>query len=267
MCSADKWLLCSPRFFDVRYEINPWMKKTRVPDRSAAQAQWDFLVKTLSALPVAVSFVEQGAAWPDMVFTANAGLVYGRKVVLSAYRHAERKGEEPLFEKWFIDNGFEVLKLHDCSFEGEGDALFAGTRLFCGYGFRSDEKAYEQISALLGIQEVVLCHLVNPSFYHLDTCFCPLNSKEALCVLEAFDAESIKRMEEKLTLLPVNSADAACFACNALVLGQDIILPAGCVELPQLLEGKGYRVHQVPMGEFMKAGGAAKCLSLKLSNP
>ncbi len=266
MIPKEKWLLCAPHYFDVRYEINPWMNLQRAPDRSVAHDQWNYLVEQFTKLPVELQFADQQSDWPDMVFTANAGLVYRNKVVLSAFRHAERQGEEPLFEEWFIRHGYEVVRLKSGSFEGEGDALFAGHKLFCGYGFRSDLSAYEEIGAIYNLRDVITCQLVNPSFYHLDTCFCPISEKEALCVLSAFDRYSIKLLEDNISIIPIEMEDASRFACNSVIVGLNAIVPAGCEATSQILRERGFTVYPVEMTEFMKAGGAAKCLSLRLSN-
>ena len=37
--------------------------------------------------------------------------------------------------------------------------------------------------------------------------------------------------------------------------------------LVEAMEEKGFRVVQVGLSEFLKAGGSAKCLTLKLSEP
>lgn len=266
MPNKEKWLLCPPRYFDVRYEINPWMNLQRAPDTSRAQEQWNCLKEQFSRLPVDLQFVEQGSDWPDMVFTANAGLIYHNTAVLSAFRHVERKGEEPLFEEWFSRHGYQVVHLKSGSFEGEGDALFAGAKLFCGFGFRSDRVAHEEVASVLSISDLICCRLVNPSFYHLDTCFCPINEEEALCVMSAFDRDSIRLLEKNISLIPVDAVDASRFACNSVVVGKDIIIPAGCRATENLLLKRGFTVHAVEMTEFMKAGGAAKCLSLRLVN-
>jgi N-dimethylarginine dimethylaminohydrolase len=54
------------------------------------------------------------------------------------------------------------------------------------------------------------------------------------------------------------------FACNAVCVGIHVALPAGCPHTEQLLEARSYRLHPVPLNEFMKSGGSAKCLTLAL---
>jgi len=58
--------------------------------------------------------------------------------------------------------------------------------------------------------------------------------------------------------------EAKHFACNAVVLGKHVIMPANCPETKNHLEHKGFTVFECDMSEFIKAGGACKCLTLLL---
>ncbi len=259
-----RWLLCRPIDYDVRYKINPWMDTTIVPDTVRAAKQWQLLHHTLLRLGAWVEYIEQGTNVPDMVFTANGGLVCGGDVVIPKFRHAERQPEEALFKTWFLERGYNAIELTSGAFEGEGDALFIGNILVGGYGFRTDEQIYDELKAKLTVSEIIKIHLVDPRFYHLDTCFCPLEGKTVLAFPDAFDAESKKTLAERFEVIAVPADDAARFVCNSVVLGKEVIMPAGCKETTAILEARGFNVHPVPLDEFIKAGGAAKCLSLKI---
>jgi len=259
-----RWLMCPPEHFDVCYSINPWMNTSVTPDAARARTQWNNLFSTLKGLGAQIDIVKPQPKWPDMVFTANAGLIHGKRCVLTRFRHAERKGEEPFFKAWFEANGYELLSTVGGEFEGEGDALFAGETLFAGCGIRTDQRVYDEIASFLGVRNIVYCELINPRFYHLDTCFCPLNSTQALYVEGAFSAESLAEMKEAIELFPVSSADAERFACNSVVLERSVVLPAGCDDTRKLLETLGYVSFPCELDEFKKAGGSAKCLSLRI---
>ncbi len=261
-----RWLVCKPKDYDVRYQINPWMDLTKTPQKEIAASQWMNLHHHILRLGGWLEYVEHADGWPDMVFTANAGLVRGREVVISKFRFKERAGEERYFKEWFLAAGYTVHELSSGAFEGEGDALFAGDTLFCGYGFRSDRSAHEEVASLLGVSKVVAVQLQDPRFYHLDTCFCPLTPKLALVHPGAFNAQDLATLEQSMELIRVPPEDAVHFVCNAVVLGTDVVLPAGCSTTYKALADRGFIAHPVPLGEFIKAGGAAKCLSLKLDN-
>lgn len=260
----NKILMCRPDQYGLYYEINPWMDKSRGVDSSLAKEQWEKLERTILKF-CKIEYVDPQENLPDMVFTANAGLVYKSQVVLSKFRHPERQGEEPFFESYFKKLQFDTCYLSDgLYFEGAGDALFCGQHLFGGYGFRSDKKAYCEIANILDLDDIVYCELIDPHFYHLDTCFCPIRNNWAMLYPGAFSKDSLKRIEDHLKIFPVEEAEARNFACNAVVIGDEIILPSQCPNTEKMLNDLGYRTHPVEMGEYIRAGGGCKCLTLCL---
>jgi len=264
------FLMCPPKLYDVDYVINPWMAgNVHRASREHAAMQWEQLQNALQQV-AKVLLVEPQPGWPDMVFTANAGLVRSGVVAMSRFLHPERQGEEPHFRKWFDDLGFTVCDIPSATpFEGEGDALFEaeGSRLWAGHGVRTIQASHSRLADLWGI-EVVSLRLVDPRFYHLDTCFCPMTGGYLMYFPTAFDAESNAKIEyhyPKKCRIPVSEMDALRFACNAINVGRHILLNEISADLSQRLEGCGFLVVQVRLTEFLKAGGAAKCLVLRLS--
>jgi arginine dihydrolase len=264
------FLMCPPTLYDVNYVINPWMAgNVHRSSRLRATEQWTNLHTALIQI-ASVHLVEPQPGSPDMVFTANAGLVHGRTVALSSFYHPERQGEEPHFRRWFEQTGFEVCGIPRVTpFEGEGDALFDpdGSLLWAGYGPRTRQDSHRHLAELWNV-EVVSLRLVDPRFYHLDTCFCPLANGELLYYPAAFDAESLRSIERHFSAakrIAVFEVDAVRFACNAVNIGSTILLNHISADLEARLAFHGYRVIQIELTEFLKAGGAAKCLVLRLS--
>src|SRR5689334_25932 len=108
MTSPARFLMCPPDHFGVEYVINPWMagKLGTVAD-GRARAQWQALHALLTeTLGAEVAQVTPQPGLPDMVFTANAGLLRGGVFVPSRFRYPERQGEEPYFARWFAVNGW-----------------------------------------------------------------------------------------------------------------------------------------------------------------
>ena len=84
----------------------PWMAgNVNRSSRQQAKNQWTALHDALAKI-ADVLLVEPQPGSPDMVFTANAGLVLDGIVALSSFYHPERQGEEPHFRRWFQDFGF-----------------------------------------------------------------------------------------------------------------------------------------------------------------
>lgn len=258
-------LMCPPDHFGIEYEINPWMDKAHPADHQLAVEQWLSLRQILSGLGAVIEEVEPRKGLPDLVFTANAALMYGKKAVLSRFRHPQRQGEEPRFAERLEQLGFEVLRLPDDEyFEGAGDALFCGDTLFAGYRIRSTAISLQHVAALIGVQIMPL-ELVDDRFYHLDTCFCPLNATTALWFPAAFDDYGQQVVRSNVpNLIELVEAEAASFAANAVVVGRHVVTNTGCPRLHQQLRELGFEHHETPLSEFVKAGGSAKCLTLRL---
>ncbi|MBW4660592.1 MAG: TIGR00300 family protein [Drouetiella hepatica Uher 2000/2452] len=272
MSASIRFLMCAPDHYDVDYVINPWMEgNVHKSSRDRAVQQWTGLFHILKE-NATVDLVQPEKGVPDMVFTANAGLVLDNTVVLSRFFHKERQGEEPFFQKWFEDQGFTVHVLpKDLPFEGAGDALLdrEGRWLWAGYGFRSELDSHPYLAKWLDI-EVLSLRLMDERFYHLDTCFCPLAEGYLLYYPPAFDAYSNRMIEMRVPeakRIAVDEADAVNFACNAVNIDRLIVMNKVSEDLKARLGEAGFQIIETPLTEFLKAGGAAKCLTLRTTEP
>ena len=262
--------MCAPRLYDVNYVINPWMAgNVHASSRARAMEQWQHLYEAVSRVADVV-LVDPVQGSPDMVFTANAGLERNGIVALSSFFHPERQGEEPHFRQWFRAAGYSVIDIaRSTPFEGEGDALFAndGSRLWAGFGPRTAASSHNALRKAWNI-EVVPLHLIDPRFYHLDTCFAPLSDGYVMYYPKAFDPASREKIEAfypSSKRIIVEESDAVRFACNAINVDHTIIVNEVSAELKNRLQSCGFDVVEVQLGEFLKAGGAAKCLVMHLS--
>ncbi|BAZ16497.1 hypothetical protein NIES4071_83740 [Calothrix sp. NIES-4071] len=272
MTPRIKFLMCAPDHYDVDYVINPWMEgNIHKSSRDKAVEQWEGLHHVLKEHAI-VDLVKPEKGVPDMVFTANAGLVLGKNVVLSRFLHKERQGEEPFFKAWFEQNGYTVYELpKDLPFEGAGDALLdrEGRWLWAGYGFRSELDSHPYLAKWLDI-EVLSLRLIDDRFYHLDTCFCPLANGYLLYYPGAFDSYSNRLIEMRVAAekrIALEEADAVNFACNAVNIDHIVVMNKASDGLKARLAEVGFQVLETPLNEFLKAGGAAKCLTLRTTEP
>lgn len=263
------FLMCAPTLYDVNYVINPWMAgNVHASSRERAVEQWQILYREVSRLGE-VRLVDPQPGSPDMVFTANAGLERDGVVVLSSFFHEERQGEERHFQRWLEEAGYRVVTLpRETPFEGEGDALFSldGSRLWVGYGPRTLISSHRRLSEVWPV-EVVSLHLTDPRFYHLDTCFAPLEGGFVLYYPGAFDTDSLARIEAfypKEMRIVVGKEDALRFVCNAVNVGETILMNNISERLAEELRSKGFCPVSIDLSEFLKAGGAAKCLVMRL---
>lgn len=262
-------LMCAPDHFGVDYVINPWMEdqigRAALPQ---ARAQWDNLRARLAEI-AHLAFVAPTPGLPDMVFTANAGLAIDGAAVVSRFHAKERRAEERFFRDWFELQGFSIAPWPEhIAFEGAGDALpdRAQRLIWCGHGWRSSEDAPALLEKVFE-REAIGLKLVDPRFYHLDTCFCPLSDGWLMYYPQAFDQASRDRIEALVPaekLIAVSEADALAFACNAVEIERRVFMNDCSPALQARLMAAGFMAVVTPLSEFLKAGGGAKCLTLEV---
>ena len=267
-----RYLMCPPVHFGVLYEINPWMRREVTVDPDQARAQWDGLVTTLRDAGAEVELLDPHPDVPDLVFTANAGVVNAGagQFVPSHFRHPERRGETPVNVAWFAARGWAVDRLPDVlDHEGAGDALpvtpqGGPTVLLSGYSFRSDASAATELSTLLRCP-VRPVQLVDPRLYHLDLTFCPLDGRRAMIAPLGWDAYG-RKVVEALVPEPLVLADdeALSFCANSVVVGRTVVMPSTPLRVGRQLEAWGFDVVECRVDEFLKAGGGCRCLTLAL---
>src|SRR3954453_9736311 len=227
------------------------MSKHRGSTPERAHAQWRKLYEALLKLGVQVELMTPQPGLPDLVFTANAGLMFKDQFYSSRFRHEVRARETPHFDAWFAAHGFTVHTLPEGTFfEGAGDALFCGKSLFAGYRIRSDVQGHQYLAQTIS-RQVLPVELVNPYFYHLDTCFCPVAPGEAIWYPDAFDVYGKRVIEAHVpSLIAACDADAQRFGCNAVVVGKNVVVNAGCEKLMADLSARGYGAVAVELDEF-----------------
>lgn len=277
---APHLLMSPPEFFEVAYAINPWMNPAQWSLDAKrlsrdAHTGWKALKAQYENLGARVTVKPAARGWPDLVFTANCAVVLDGKAILARYLNAERAGEEAYGARMFaqLQAQGDIDAIHRTPegvyFEGAGDAIYdAGRRIvWMGYGQRSSYAARDTVEKVFGIRTLSL-ELIDPRFYHLDTCLCLLSGGEVIHYPGAFSAEGREQLRA-LTgeqLIEAGDDDAQHLGVNSVCIGRDVVMCHCSAALRAQLTARGYRVHVVPLGAFNRSGGAAYCLTLKLNN-
>jgi N-dimethylarginine dimethylaminohydrolase len=266
-----RYLMCPPEHFGVLYEINPWMHREVRVDPERARQQWENLKSTLEQAGAQIEVLEPAPHLPDLVFTANAGVVNTAaengqsQFVPSRFMHPERQGEVPHYVKWFDEHGFTIEELPEhVHHEGAGDALPFGNVLLSGYRFRSDAASHAYLSRLTGAA-VRSVELADERMYHLDLTFCPLDERRAIAAPDGWDRYG-RRVVDALVpeLLVLDTEQALAFCANSVVVGTTVVMPSCPPPVGRQLEAWGFDVVVCAVDEFLKAGGACRCLTLAL---
>lgn len=273
-------LMSPPDHFEVSYSINPWMNPrgwANDAERLTRNARegWHRLRGTYQMLGAQVQVQPPADGLPDLVFTANAAVVLDRKALLSRFLPLERRGEEALDRQMFetlarrgLIDSIQTMP-PGVYFEGAGDALWDPVRqqFWLGYGQRSSLEARDTIRAVFNVPTVSL-RLIDPRFYHLDTCLCLLSGGEVLFYPDAFDTQGLAVLEALAgdRLIAASHIDAARLGVNSVCLGTNVVMGYCSEELRSALEARGYHVHQVDLGAFNQSGGSSYCLTLRLDH-
>ncbi len=258
-------LMSSPDYFKVEYSINPWMVAGATVDLDLAKNQWNNLKSTIEEAGAEVKVVPPSEKYPDLVFTANSGILNGKDVLIANFKYEERRGEEDIYMNWFDKNGYSVGRIPtEYKFEGRGDAFVHGNYLVGSYGIRSDKEALLFIAEKFNLEPIIV-ELAQEKFYHLDTCFQQFPTGDAIFFPEAFKDRSLSAFENLFNLIPVSEHDANQLACNAVVINDTVIFPSENIEAINTVEELGLNAEVANVSEFLKSGGACQCLVIALN--
>lgn len=265
------FLMCPPQWYGVDYAINPWMASNlHRSSRDLAFSQWKaFYLALQKVADVRLLHPEPGC--PDMTFLAHGAAVHHGVAALASFHHGQRRAETQHLRRWLEQHGFILWNTpRETAFEGEGDALFndTGKELWAAHGVRTCRSSHRHVADAWHVP-VHSLHLVDPRFYHLDTCFAPLNRGHLLYFPGAFDDASLATIEKaypEKKRIAVSETDATHLACSSLSVGDTIFTGEISQALQAKLGSHGFHVERLALSEFLKGGGGAKSLALRLSD-
>ncbi|MCH8568252.1 MAG: hypothetical protein LAT67_08315 [Balneolales bacterium] len=275
MDKPGKIIMVRPTHFSIDYVINKHMEgNVGKADKALAMQQWEAVKSAFEDTGMEVHVIEGGEGLPDMVFCANQSLPFknddgDKEVIMSIMDSVHRKPEVSLIEKWYEDQEYQIHHLNYkkiSRFEGMGDAIwhYGKKLLWGGYGFRTSLEAYHYISDTYKVPVIAL-KLEHPEFYHLDTCFCVLNETSVMIYPGAFEKKGLDLIRAFFdTIIEVPEDEAiGSFACNATCPdGSTVVIHPGAQKTNAQLKHEGFKVVEVPTGEFMKSGGSVFCMKM-----
>jgi len=292
MKNIRRVLMAPPVEFKVAHYLqNAHMEMGREVQPNLATKQWTNLYNILTdKLNVQVILIPPNIGLYDMVFTANGALIKNNKALISNFKVPARKLETEPFYNFLLNLGYNC-KVAKFEFEGQGDALWSHNNniLWTGHGFRTDPKSHDEICDFFDLRNYVIfdnysytfkenknieatcfpIRLINPKFYHLDTCLVPTeHNNEVLFYPKAFTNKGCDRIKEifkKENCIEIEDEDAHNFACNAISFENNLILNKITTKLKNKLVDRGYNIFENDMSEFLLSGGSTKCCILHLN--
>lgn len=282
-------LMSDARHFSAEQAINPYYNDQNV-DLSKAVSEHHSITQALSVAGITITTVPSPIDSQDGVYTANWALVRGDKAILARLPDV-RKAEETYARHALEQLGKTVYDVpKGLKFSGQGDALACGNLLFCGQGYRSDEKAQAFAAKELGYERIQLQTVpeldddaapmnnaisgwADSFFYDIDLALsiikAPEDGKKGLIAYcpEAFVPESQKILAdcEDVEKIIVSLEEAMrAFACNLVSTGTTVIMSAHAPKLKASLEAYGLTVLTPEVAELAKGGGYIRCTTLTI---
>lgn len=268
MSTIQTIYLCPPTYFEIEYEINPWMNKNNPVDKAQAILQYEQLKNTYNSLGVEIVEMKPKNGLPDMVYASDWGFSINDTFIPSQHRNPQRREEVRQVLASIQNRGCQIHLLPDEHFfEGEGDLLFFNKTLFYGYGQRSAKQSAEEIKKILPYP-IHTFELTDPKHFHLDTALGFLREETVLCVENAFSPGSLDKLHSMFTtVIALPQEDVAFFGTNYVMVDDQIIIAKGISQkLRSIFEAYKFSVIEVEMSEFIKGGGSVSCVSHLVHN-
>jgi len=287
--------MCDPEYYSVKYSINPYMDPHKRPvDRSKALIQWNNLHDLIKHLGGKVTLIDGHEDFPDMVYTANAGMfvgatMMGYELIMSEFYNNERRGENVHYQEQIrsaLGEKFVSSRLpanlnegpsFECVyFEGQGDVVKFGEDItLIGHGRRTNfhgAKFFAGREFLFSNPHIV--KLIDDRWYHLDTCLAYHEFSDGTSLImyvpKAFN-EYDRRLIDYMALINdsdvlkiMSDDEATALVCNSIVVNDTLIIhePEN-KEFETVAKLMDYcNVETVDLSEFIKGGGSVRCLTL-----
>ncbi|HEX5534950.1 MAG TPA: arginine deiminase-related protein [Actinomycetales bacterium] len=266
------YLMCPPTYFDVVYEINPWMTAGAPVDTAKAVAQWQVLVDTYMDLGHTVDVLDPQPSLPDMVFAANGSTSVGGRVLGATFATPQRKPEAAHHVAWHRENadrlGWLAVTESEHVNEAEGDFAVLGDLVLAGYGFRTDPRGHAELADAVGMP-VVSLRLVDERYYHLDTALGVLDDTPGRGNIAYYPKAFSEGSQEILRRLFPEAViaadeDAEVLGLNFVSDGLNVMVPHRAEKLSAQLAERGYVPIPMDLSELLKGGGSVKCCTQEL---
>ncbi len=263
--------------------INAYENPAESQDVAGAVREHEALMKALAQIGVHVDRIPCPPECQDGVFTANWGLTWGGRALLSRLPNA-RQSEEPHAEAALQKLGFETKRASRL-FSGQGDAMIiGGNRVLIGDGYRTDATMAHELRDWLGLEPIVVrtkpkrhwygapvrnkvTGLWDSFFYDLDIAVGVIRPDLIAVCYDALTKEGRQAIGnlKGVEIIPVDFREARdSFATNLISIDQTVIMSDGAPKLAAALQQYGCKLVQLPNNELKKSGGGFRCSTLSL---
>ena len=240
-----------------------------VIDVALAQAQHAEYRQALAEAGVTVEVLPPDERYPDSCFMQDPAMVIAGRAIINRPGAASRRGEEEALVELLASRFPTTRIVPPGTLEG-GDVLILPDRVVVGRSDRTNRAGIAQLVVALADLTSDLTGLANLSgFAGLPVLEAPVAGYLHLLSAVTHLGDGTLLAVEDFVLPPALAGFPVLrvptdegYACNALGIGDKVILPAGYPKTAATLKAHGYDVLLVPTTEFAKADGGVTCLAL-----
>ncbi|OEH86898.1 hypothetical protein BHU72_01150 [Desulfuribacillus stibiiarsenatis] len=236
-------------------------KANQQVNKELASVQYNNLVNHIAEHGVKVHFVPLNGG-PSQVFTRDIGFIIDDILFISKMTSAIRESE--------INTLKEVAETYDLkphimeNYVEGGDIIVHNDGVFIGQGNRTNEKAVEEIDAVLR-KHNRSTKLVKVSYdvskIHLDCVFNVLDEDTCIITSGVYNPEEVTKYFKKV--IKVTDEDAKDLATNIVQISKDTHL-CSSENFSRILQSHGYQVTYIDFSEIIKCNGSLGCCVLPM---
>ncbi len=265
-----KFLLSPPIYYEKAYDFSDdndfYVRyRDREVNRLKAWGQWSHIVRKYMEKGARIHIVEASEGLSELTFVGDSIFLFGKKAVISRFKHPERQKEATYMKEWALNKGFEVMEIPEgYVFEGNAEAFYSHDLdvIIMGYGGnRTSIEVADMLEDFLGIRVIP----VEKFDFHLDVVLFLLK-KYIIYAQGKVSEESIERLKETgFKTIPVPSHFIEDLGLNSTYLGNTVFVndSKNAPELKKIYLSLGFDVEIVDTSEFHLVGGGVKCLTLE----
>lgn len=266
------FLMCQADFYDTHFLFNPWMDYREKVNKKKSKEQWQKLKATIEKEGGEIELLKPDWQESAQVFVRDNALVFDENKVLILRSYGPRGKREPkILANWFKKKKYQVYFLPKKLYLEGGNILWLDrSTILAGWKPGEQIKSYNWFVEFLKKErkenvKLILLKLIDKKYLHLDTILSPLAGKGFLIYKKGlnlgktwknsalWDEKPVIELEEKET-----------FGANLIIVGKTVITSTLSERTINKIEKLGFKVKNLDLSEFHKAGGGAHCLTLNL---
>lgn len=265
-----KFLLSPPIYYEKVYDFsqdNNFYVKFRGEkvDRKRAWEQWSYVVDSYMEAGARVHIVEARQGLPELTFVGDSIFLFGKKAIISRFRHRERQQEAEYMKQWAQFKGFEILEIPEgLVFEGNAEAFYSHEKELIIMGYGGNRTSIE-VADILGDFLNVDVIPVEKYDFHLDVVLFLLKNY-VIYAEDKVSPDSIERLSGAgFKTIPVKPHLIENLGLNSTYIDDTVFVNDSphVDELKRLYHSLGFRVKVVDTSQFHLVGGGVKCLTLE----